>query len=139
MTVASAAIKYSNVIIVLDNLHFFFFLMIRRPPRSTRYETLFPYTTLFRSERRRQPAELIGRQSSEVDGRPDDEQRDRAEPVRVLGTSPFFDEREGVIDADQALCIAVERIHERRIEHHAGDIGDRDVALVVAHVIHVYV
>src|SRR5688572_32558756 len=28
-------------------LFFFFFLMIRRPPRST----LFPYTTLFRSER----------------------------------------------------------------------------------------
>src|SRR3546814_1988951 len=35
-----------------------FFLMIRRPPRSTRTDTLFPYTTLFRShpadqERRR--------------------------------------------------------------------------------------
>src|SRR3546814_6037195 len=28
---------------------FFFFLMIRRPPRSTRTDTLFPYTTLFRS------------------------------------------------------------------------------------------
>src|SRR6188472_4736128 len=28
---------------------FFFFLMIRRPPRSTRETTLFPYTTLFRS------------------------------------------------------------------------------------------
>src|SRR3989442_4519397 len=28
-----------------EPLHFFFFLMIRRPPRST----LFPYTTLFRS------------------------------------------------------------------------------------------
>src|SRR3546814_2563369 len=27
----------------------FFFLMIRRPPRSTRTYTLFPYTTLFRS------------------------------------------------------------------------------------------
>src|SRR5438132_6942015 len=27
-------------------MYFFFFLMIRRPPRST----LFPYTTLFRSE-----------------------------------------------------------------------------------------
>src|SRR3546814_10332135 len=26
--------------------------MIRRPPRSTRTDTLFPYTTLFRSERR---------------------------------------------------------------------------------------
>src|SRR3546814_14667125 len=27
----------------------FFFLMIRRPPRSTRTDTLFPYTTLSRS------------------------------------------------------------------------------------------
>src|SRR3546814_10901638 len=31
--------------------YFFFFLMIRRPPRSTRTDTLFPYTTLFRSSR----------------------------------------------------------------------------------------
>src|SRR3546814_17542937 len=30
-------------------LIFLFFLMIRRPPRSTRTDTLFPYTTLFRS------------------------------------------------------------------------------------------
>src|SRR3546814_10181063 len=29
--------------------YFFFFLMLRRPPRSTRTDTLFPYTTLFRS------------------------------------------------------------------------------------------
>src|SRR3546814_13272296 len=29
----------------------FFFLIIRRPPRSTRTDTLFPYTTLFRSLR----------------------------------------------------------------------------------------
>src|SRR3546814_11682017 len=29
--------------------YFIFFLMIRRPPRSTRTATLFPYTTLFRS------------------------------------------------------------------------------------------
>src|SRR3546814_17198306 len=28
---------------------FFFVLMIRRPPRSTRTDTLFPYATLFRS------------------------------------------------------------------------------------------
>src|SRR6476620_12405561 len=34
--------------IVLPDLLFFFFLMIRRPPRST----LFPYTTLFRSNPR---------------------------------------------------------------------------------------
>src|SRR3546814_11964870 len=33
-------------------LRLFFFLMIRRPPRSTRTDTLFPYTTLFRSGQR---------------------------------------------------------------------------------------
>src|SRR3546814_10174387 len=37
----------------------FFFLMIRRPPRSTRTDTLFPYTTLFRS---RGDARLVDRQ-----------------------------------------------------------------------------
>src|ERR1022692_4109117 len=35
-----------NFTVFLCVLFFFFFLMIRRPPRST----LFPYTTLFRSE-----------------------------------------------------------------------------------------
>src|SRR3546814_19917560 len=29
----------------------FFFLIIRRPPKSTRTDTLFPYTTLFRSHK----------------------------------------------------------------------------------------
>src|SRR3546814_2279324 len=39
----------------------FFFLMIRRPPRSTRTDTLFPYTTLFRSLRgARVPVEGVG-------------------------------------------------------------------------------
>src|SRR3546814_4853298 len=33
-------------------IHDMFFLMIRRPPRSTRTDTLFPYTTLFRSSRK---------------------------------------------------------------------------------------
>src|SRR3546814_8228363 len=30
-------------------IQYFVFLMMRRPPRSTRTDTLFPYTTLFRS------------------------------------------------------------------------------------------
>src|SRR3546814_3151638 len=38
---------------VLFVFFLFFFLMIRRPPRSTRTDTLFPYTTLFRSVARR--------------------------------------------------------------------------------------
>src|SRR3546814_18194606 len=42
---------------ISDHLFFlyFFFLMIRRPPRSTRTDTLFPYTTLFRSHCRDLP------------------------------------------------------------------------------------
>src|SRR3546814_15065508 len=36
----------------------FFFLMIRRPPRSTRTDTLLPYTTLFRSGRFEQHVEV---------------------------------------------------------------------------------
>src|SRR3546814_12368814 len=43
---------------------FFFFLMIRRPPRSTRTDTLFPYTTLFRSAHGR----LIGLGLAEIPG-----------------------------------------------------------------------
>src|SRR3546814_5176157 len=37
-------------LVILNYYLFFFFLMIRRPPRSTRTDTLFPYTTLFRSD-----------------------------------------------------------------------------------------
>src|SRR3546814_21153260 len=46
---------------------FFFFLMIRRPPRSTRTDTLFPYTTLFRSGLLRivERAHTVARQESE--------------------------------------------------------------------------
>src|SRR3546814_6944256 len=44
----------------------FFFLMIRQPPRSTRTDTLFPYTTLFRSI-------TIERRKSVIDVAPGDE------------------------------------------------------------------
>src|SRR3546814_18441923 len=54
----------------------FVFLMIRRPPRSTRTDTLFPYTTLFRS------LELLRQR-----GRPGRHQhrRDHRFPGRVPG------------------------------------------------------
>src|SRR3546814_18199572 len=41
-------------------LRFCLFLMIRRPPRSTRTDTLFPYTTLFRSAVLDEVAALAG-------------------------------------------------------------------------------
>src|SRR3546814_11304063 len=45
---------------VVSRFSGFFILMIRRPPRSTRTDTLFPYTTLFRS--------IVGIISREVGG-----------------------------------------------------------------------
>src|SRR3546814_14948752 len=42
--------------------------MIRRPPRSTRTDTLFPYTTLFRSARRTRIA-LLRRHGERTAGR----------------------------------------------------------------------
>src|SRR3546814_16396686 len=41
-------------------VHFLCFLSIRRPPRSTRTDTLFPYTTLFRSEAGEETAGIAG-------------------------------------------------------------------------------
>src|SRR3546814_18790072 len=42
--------EYDSVVCLWDiKVCYVFFLMIRRPPRSTRTDTLFPYTTLFRS------------------------------------------------------------------------------------------
>src|SRR3546814_8630778 len=42
------------------HLVLFFFLMIRRPPRSTLTDTLFPYTTLFRSRAKKASPLLSG-------------------------------------------------------------------------------
>src|SRR3546814_16409448 len=62
---------YRSLVYSLHLLHycvsfFFFFLMIRRPPRSTRTDTLFPYTTLFRS-----PVDRAGGWWSRADRRRD--------------------------------------------------------------------
>src|SRR3546814_19429727 len=48
----------------------FFFLMIRRPPRSTRTDTLFPYTTLFRSRVRDAVDDVLDRLRPPGDGVP---------------------------------------------------------------------
>src|SRR3546814_12399789 len=41
---------YIFIIIILYYIDCVFVLLIRRPPRSTRTDTLFPYSTLFRSK-----------------------------------------------------------------------------------------
>src|SRR3546814_4476371 len=55
--------------------------MIRRPPRSTRTDTLFPYTTLFRSHHRHpRHGRTVGRRQADRRPRP----QDPALPVAAL-------------------------------------------------------
>src|SRR3546814_11177999 len=53
MGILLSCLLWVSLLIVLSiyygSLLLFFFLMLRRPPRSTRTDTLFPYTTLCRS------------------------------------------------------------------------------------------
>src|SRR3546814_9293252 len=81
-----------------DNMNLLFFLMRRRPPRSTRTDTLFPYTTLFRSRTPgpgyavpvyKRPADLV-----DVDlGQFSDDLKGKRIRGRVDGQSlvPYFD------------------------------------------------
>src|SRR3546814_19527444 len=57
----------------------FFFLMIRRPPRSTRTDTLFPYTTLFRSQDGAAHGARRAHRPARTDSSPD---RDAVHPPR---------------------------------------------------------
>src|SRR3546814_17417976 len=65
--------------------------MIRRPPRSTRTDTLFPYTTLFRSAHEGTDEERSGHvDADEADG--DDEDRRRHQHLQDVGELLALDE-----------------------------------------------
>src|SRR3546814_16532426 len=88
--------------------------MIRRPPRSTRTDTLFPYTTLFRSEGLRilRPEHPVLRLRRDVPGPPDGAGHDPAgllPPARHLRFNPSG-RRAG----------RRRRGHLRRVPSHAG-------------------
>src|SRR2546423_1561846 len=91
---------------------YFFFLMIRRPPRST----LFPYTTLFRSPQAGSPATrkedmYIGRPLARLEderllngrGRYTDDERFSGEAWCVFVRSPHARARIHRVDSDAAL------------------------------------
>src|SRR3546814_15486347 len=99
-------------------MSYFFFLMIRRPPRSTRTDTLFPYTTLFRS---RNPAP---RRRGSSDERPAAEGKEGQEEAR---------RGEGDRQAENDLhepAEAARRVAESKAEagddddNHRDDLGD---------------
>src|SRR3546814_13799901 len=75
--------------------YFFFFLMIRRPPRSTRTDTLFPYTTLFRSIAGLEPVSAFI-QRQRLYGRKDADQR----ADRIHGQMRIGDMALNALDGD---------------------------------------
>src|SRR3546814_773481 len=112
-------------------LYFFFFLMIRRPPRSTRTDTLFPYTTLFRSVRL--VIDIIGRKLAIqiLENHRQAALREIAEAVREIGVRGAYD-RLGRIasilpEADFAEQIIAQRIDAELLgeRHRIDDIAER--------------
>src|SRR3546814_17522963 len=82
----------------------FLFLLIRRPPRSTRTDTLFPYTTLFRSLRPAQDLQYRDRRGDGIDERSDARRRrDAAGPCVAAGS---LGERGADAAADRAAYCA---------------------------------
>src|SRR3546814_12476029 len=84
----------------LGYYHVFFFLMIRRPPRSTRTDTLFPYTTLFRS---------LGGRLRRLAGLRVSARSRRARGVDRAGAGPRLRRRRGELAVPPARPIAADR------------------------------
>src|SRR3546814_19359359 len=110
----------SAELLVVVNL-LFFFLMIRRPPRSTRTDTLFPYTTLFRSHQHDEHPEGDKRATGPV-GKPAaagarqcaDERANEGVTYSVhLRKDQVGEERETRRHADEgAECAGIEPAHQ---------------------------
>src|SRR3546814_11075239 len=82
-----------------------FFLMIRRPPRSTRTDTLFPYTTLFRSPRgdRRRGRHSEGSRDRSLCGEPHQDLRTRPGLPRVHRSEEHTSELQSLMRISYAV------------------------------------
>src|SRR3546814_5982725 len=84
--------------------------MIRRPPRSTRTDTLFPYTTLFRSARERQPDASVLRHAAfgDVEARHDLDPADDDRSHMGRHTQMFAQYAIGAHPHDEAAFIGLD-------------------------------
>src|SRR3546814_18311442 len=96
----------------------FFFLMRRRPPRSTRTDTRFPYTTLFRSDGVDIDAERVRPQPVGIARDLHDDRQDRG-PARGLGELAV-------------LVASFDPGHAKAVRRRADDAGDVDGDLLAA-------
>src|SRR3546814_11253734 len=91
----------------------FFFLMIRRPPRSTRTDTLFPYTTLFRSRRLAASATLVRDAAAEMSaGSQDLAQRTEAQAAALEEAAASMPEITGTVRQNAESAARASRLAE---------------------------
>src|SRR2546430_11761654 len=105
----------------------FFFLMIRRPPRST----LFPYTTLFRSHRRGPLERLGGRQRRAIGTLRRHDVGDRRTPLGD-GTRLRSEEHTSELQSQSNLVCRLLLEKKKNTQHLADDVLSRDLSLHVS-------
>src|SRR6266513_4879659 len=109
---------------ISSSFSLFFFLMIRRPPRST----LFPYTTLFRSARR-DPRSARHRPRSARAGAPRPPRRSARRSERASHAGALFERLERPGHGGAALDLGAEvREHELDRGERGRDVEDVEVA-----------
>src|SRR3546814_3094260 len=112
-----------------------FFLIIRRPPRTTRTDTLFPYTTLFRSadllreQCHRQPRR-VGNGTLVVDVHRRQQRRERLRHPRLAQAGEPLDprllqvgEEVGVVDVVEGVEVAPAWLALVAVQHVRGGVG----------------
>src|SRR3546814_2588477 len=85
--------------------------MIRRPPRSTRTDTLFPYTTLFRSVLRRSLGHGLCRDRTQGDG-----------PARMAGRRSYLRPPAASRAVVRRLPVEGHSLGRRRSEEHTSEL-----------------
>src|SRR3546814_2746912 len=108
-----------------------FFLMLRRPPRSTRTDTLFPYTTLCRSylahaQRKRRTASAEPeikpapqhRDRHQIEQRPDDLERQSAIIAEMERSEEHTSELQSLMRISYAVFCLKKKKHEQTTSPH---------------------
>src|SRR3546814_9471915 len=91
--------------------------MIRRPPRSTRTDTLFPYTTLFRSEYYRSFAYFNNTRDEDVSGEhPLLRTYEEADQAKVDEITAWIKESEKAEDIHRFLKTLEPKIHAHHFD-----------------------
>src|SRR3546814_3785659 len=101
------------------------FLMIRPPPRSTRTDTLFPYTTLFRSHRAHRASRCASCRPTRDRGRGCRRSRPAATPARPRGCEARSRSEEHTSELQSLMRIsyAVFCLKKKQQHSRATDVG----------------